>query len=155
MRGSSGGIWPAPPPCASACRPRNACRTDVGALVKGFPRPASTTVDVGGGRTNFRSPDVFSIALGGGTKIAGDGDSLTIGPRSVGYRIRDAALAEAKTEATEKAIAAGAHPDRIECLDQEDVPLAYLPGNAPRIWLKVVGSMDGRACGDRSHRRRP
>ena len=40
--------------------------TDVGALIKGFPRPASTTVDVGGVRTNFRMPDVFSIALGGG-----------------------------------------------------------------------------------------
>ena len=39
--------------------------TDVGALIKGFPRPASTTVDVGGVRTNFRMPDVFSIALGG------------------------------------------------------------------------------------------
>ena len=35
--------------------------TDVGALVSGFPRPASTTVDVGGVRTNFRMPDVFAI----------------------------------------------------------------------------------------------
>jgi len=233
--------------------------TDVGALVKGFPRPASTTVDVGGVRTNFRMPDVFSIALGGGTRIEGTGEDLRIGPQSVGYRIteeaivfgggtltttdvavglglaeigdasklghplselknikkrvnemivnavermrvspapipvlavgggsilipdqvgdlpvirpqhfavanavgaaigqisgevdrifslasktREDALAEARQEATDKAIAAGADPDSIELLDQEDVPLAYLPGNATRIRLKVVGSM--------------
>ena len=36
--------------------------TDVGAFDHD-PRPASTTVDVGGVRTNFRMPDVFSIAL--------------------------------------------------------------------------------------------
>jgi N-methylhydantoinase A/oxoprolinase/acetone carboxylase beta subunit len=235
--------------------------TDVGALVKGFPRPASTTVDVGGVRTNFRMPDVFSIALGGGTIIAGEGDAVKIGPQSVGYRItrealcfggqtltatdvavglgladvgershvgtprnqlesikekinvmilnavermrvspqpipvlavgggsilipetvgdlpvirpehfsvanavgaaigqisgevdrifslasktREEALAEARKEATDKAIAAGANPESIELLDQEDVPLAYLPGNATRIRLKVVGSMNG------------
>ena len=236
--------------------------TDVGALVKGFPRQASTTVDVGGVRTNFRMPDVYSIALGGGTIVAGEGDAMTVGPRSVGYRIldealvfggqtltatdavvglgladvgdaskvqtvatehmsraksmidtmvvnavermrvspdpipvlavgggsilmpdhvgdlpvvrpehfsvanavgaaigqisgevdrifslasttREDALAEARREATDKAIAAGATPESIELLDQEDVPLAYLPGDATRIRLKVVGSMNG------------
>ncbi len=233
--------------------------TDVGALVHGFPRPASTTVDVGGVRTNFRMPDVYSIALGGGT-IIDPAEEITIGPRSVGYRIqtegllfgggtltatdvavglgladigdpsparslgqeklqaikgkidemvtnavermrvspdpipvlavgggsilipdhvgdlpvlrpdhfsvanavgaaigqisgevdrifnlsemsRDAALEAARKEATEKAIAAGANPDTIALLDQEDVPLAYLPGNATRIRLKVVGDL--------------
>ena len=230
--------------------------TDVGALVKGFPRPASTTVDVGGVRTNFRMPDVYSIALGGGSVLGED----TVGPRSVGYRLteealcfgggvatatdvavglglaeigdpaparalgeerlraakaridgmieaaiermrisaapvpviavgggsilvperlgelevmrpenfavanavgaaigqvsgevdrvfsldaisREEALAEARREATGKAVAAGAEPDSIELLDQEDVPLAYLPGNATRIRAKVVGSL--------------
>ncbi len=235
--------------------------TDVGALVKGFPRAASTSVDVGGVRTNFRMPDVYSIALGGGTIIKGD-NPITIGPRSVGYRIteealvfggdtltatdvavglgiadigeaapaqaigaeklsaikaridemiinavermrvspdkipvlavgggsilipdhvgdlpvirpdhfsvanavgaaigqisgevdrifslsektREEALSEAREEATRKAIAAGADPKSIELLDQEDVPLAYLPGNATRIRLKVVGDLHG------------
>lgn len=236
--------------------------TDVGALVKGFPRPASTTVDVGGVRTNFRMPDVFAIGLGGGTIVSGSGDDLSVGPKSVGYRLpqealifggktlttsdvavglgladfgdktalsdiapehlqavkaktddmlmnavermrvspepipvlavgggsilvpdkigdlpvirpehfsvanavgaaigqisgevdrifslesksREEALDEARKEATDKAIAAGAKPDSITLLDQEDVPLAYLPGNATRIRLKVVGEMDG------------
>jgi len=234
--------------------------TDVGALVKGFPRAASTAVDVGGVRTNFRMPDVYSIALGGGTIIKPDAP-YTIGPESVGYRItekarvfggdtltctdvavglgladigdssalqsineqtlqlikhqidsmvgmavdrmrvsadripvlavgggsillpeeiaglpvhrpenfavanavgaaigqisgevdrifsltslsREEALEQARTEATEKAIAAGARADSISVLDQEDVPLAYLPGNATRIRLKVVGTLD-------------
>ena len=235
--------------------------TDVGALVKGFPRPASTSVDVGGVRTNFRMPDVYSIALGGGTRINPE-DANDIGPTSVGYRLldealvfggttltstdiavglgiadigdaskvqglsaeflkqckacidqmtvnavermrvssepvpvlavgggsilipekvgdlpvirpenfavanavgaaigqisgevdrifslgsvsREEALNQAREEATQKAIAAGARPDTIELLDQEDVPLAYLPGNATRIRLKVVGDLDG------------
>jgi len=234
--------------------------TDVGALVKGFPRPASTTVDVGGVRTNFRMPDVFAIGLGGGTIVSGKGEDLKIGPQSVGYRLteralifggdilttsdvavglglaefgdvaaatsldsdhlraikvrtdemlgnavermrvspdripvlavgggsvlvpntigelrvirpdhfsvanavgaaigqisgevdrifsldgltREEALAEAHREATAKAISAGAKPGTIELLDQEDIPLAYLPGNATRIRLKVVGEM--------------
>lgn len=235
--------------------------TDVGALVKGFPRPASTTVDIGGVRTNFRMPDVFAIGLGGGTIVSGTGDDLSVGPQSVGYKLtqealifggktlttsdvavglglaefgdmsalddispdhmravkartdemllnavermrvspdpipvlavgggsilvpdkvgelsvirpehftvanavgaaigqisgevdrifslesksREEALEEARKEATDKAIAAGAIPDSISLLDQEDVPLAYLPGNATRIRLKVVGDMN-------------
>jgi len=234
--------------------------TDAGALLGRFPRPASTTVEVGGVRTNFRMPDIYSIALGGGTKI--ETDPLKIGPQSVGYRIfdealvfgggqltatdiavglgiaeigdatparalgdavlrdakagidemilnavermrvspdpvpvlavgggsvlipdtvgelpvirpdhyavanavgaaigqisgevdrifsldglsREEALENARKEATGKAIAAGARPETIEVLDQEDVPLAYLPGNATRIRLKVVGDLDG------------
>lgn len=235
--------------------------TDVGAIIKGFPRQASTSVDIGGVRTNFRMPDVFSIALGGGSIVKPE-DPITVGPKSVGFRIhtegklfggntlttsdvavglgiadfgdpaparelgedrlnairdvidemilnavermrvspdkipvlavgggsilvrdhigelpvikpenfavanavgaaigqisgevdrifslekisREEALENARKEATEKAISAGAKPDSIEVLDQEDVPLAYLPGSATRIRLKVVGDLDG------------
>jgi N-methylhydantoinase A/oxoprolinase/acetone carboxylase beta subunit len=37
--------------------------SDVGSLHKGFPRPATVAVEVGGVRTNFRMPDVFSWVL--------------------------------------------------------------------------------------------
>ena len=236
--------------------------TDVGSIIKGFPRQASTSVDIGGVRTNFRMPDVYSIALGGGSIVDTTADPITVGPKSVGYRIhtegllfggntttttdiaaglgyaefgdaapakalgdetlqsvwatigemivnavermrvspekipvlavgggsilmrdtvgdlpvikpenfavanavgaaigqisgevdrifslekvsREEALEGARKEATDKAIAAGAKPETIEVLDQEDVPLAYLPGNATRIRLKVVGDLDG------------
>ena len=65
--------------------------TDVGVLVNGFPRESSVTVEIGGVRTNFRMPDLVSIALGGGTRVHAD-SSLRLGPDSVGYRITDDAL---------------------------------------------------------------
>ncbi|HUB39727.1 MAG TPA: hydantoinase/oxoprolinase family protein [Streptosporangiaceae bacterium] len=68
--------------------------TDVGVLVNGFPRESSQGVEIGGIRTNFRMPDLVTIALGGGTVLAGDreGNGLRLGPESVGYRLRDEAL---------------------------------------------------------------
>jgi N-methylhydantoinase A/oxoprolinase/acetone carboxylase beta subunit len=235
--------------------------TDVGLLHKGFPRQASTTVDVGGVRTNFRMPDVFSIGLGGGSLVEGEAPAPRIGPKSVGFdltrrarvfggdtltatdiavaagsadigdpsRVRDldavfvrgcrevigrmleaavdrsrissapipiiavgggsmlvpgrlgglevirpahfavanavgaaiaqtsgevdriysldslsreAALADAESEARRKATAAGASADSIVVTEREDVPLAYLRGNATRVRVKVVGDME-------------
>jgi N-methylhydantoinase A/oxoprolinase/acetone carboxylase beta subunit len=233
--------------------------SDVGVLVNGFPRQASTTVDIGGVRTNFRMPDVFAVGLGGGSLVSPDGTG--IGPQSVGYRItsealvfggqtltatdiivgsgkadigdaaaltdlprhtvqqalgaiertlfeavercrtsaeivpviavgggsilmperlgdlltlrpenfgvanavgaaiaqisgevdrvfslskmsREAALASAEAESRASAVAAGARAQTIEVIEREDVPLAYLPGNATRIRVRVVGDMD-------------
>ena len=235
--------------------------TDVGALHKGFPRPASVAVEVGRVRTNFRMPDVFSIGLGGGSLVveASDG-KVAVGPRSVGFRLtedalcfggdtltttdvvvaagaaeigergkvghldpgligrtrdeiarmvelaversrlspeplpvivvgggsilvgdrigdlevvkpehyavanavgaaiaqvsgeidrvyalaemgRSEALDDAKRRATEAAEAAGARPETVNIVDVEDVPLAYLPGNATRIRVKAVGEL--------------
>jgi N-methylhydantoinase A/oxoprolinase/acetone carboxylase beta subunit len=237
--------------------------TDVGLLSKGFPRQATTTVDVGGVRTNFRMPDIFSIGLGGGSIVSDREPSPEVGPRSVGFRLtqlarvfggevltatdiavaagkaqigdtsrvasldpeivaralevieqrladavdrsrlspdpipviavgggsilmparlcglavirppnfaaanaigaaiaqvsgeidrifsleklsREQALAEAEGAARERAIAAGATPDSITVTEREDVPLAYLKGNATRVRVKVVGDMDIR-----------
>jgi N-methylhydantoinase A/oxoprolinase/acetone carboxylase beta subunit len=230
--------------------------TDVGALVQGFPRQAGVAVEVGGVRTNFRMPDVYSIGLGGGSLVKND----QIGPQSVGFKLntealvfggqtltttdlavaaglaqigdssrvaalepsmveatinaiqakilaavdrvrltaapipvvlvgggvvlvrgnvgdletirpdhfaaanavgaaiaqvsgelekvylfdqisREAALQEATNEARQRAINAGASPDSLEVVEIEDVPLSYLPGNATRIRVKVVGDL--------------
>ncbi len=232
--------------------------TDIGALVSGFPREASVAVEVGGVRTNFRMPDVFSIGLGGGSLVSEP--PVRVGPRSVGYRLteearvfggdvltatdiavaagraaigdasrvrslsgsqvdealdairtmveravermrltpepvpvivvgggsilipdrvgelsvirpdhypvanavgaaiaqisgevdrvfslaempRDEAVAQAKQEAIERAIEAGADQDSTQVVDVDDVPLAYLPGNATRIRVKAVGDL--------------
>lgn len=97
--------------------------TDVGALVQGFPREASAAVEVGGVRTNFRMPDVWSIALGGGTIVRAD--PLAIGPQSVGRRIaREALVFGGETlTATDVAAAAGyarvGDPDRVRHLPPE------------------------------------
>jgi len=233
--------------------------TDVGLLQQGFPRAASTAVEIGGVRTNFRMPDLFSIGLGGGS-LVGEGAVPNVGPRSVGYEItrralvfggdtltatdiavaagravlgdpahlagldparvagalaaiermveaavercrvsavplpvvvvgggsilvpdrigalevirpahfsvanaigaaiaqtsgeidrvfsldrlsRSDAMAAAEQEARDKAVAGGAVPETLIVTEREDVPLAYLPGNATRIRVKVVGDM--------------
>jgi N-methylhydantoinase A/oxoprolinase/acetone carboxylase beta subunit len=234
--------------------------TDVGLLHQGFPRQAGTTVDIGGVRTNFRMPDVFSIGLGGGSIVEEGGSAPRIGPQSVGFRLteqarvfggqvltatdiavaagragigdrarvadltagfvgqceeiierklalavdrsrvsaepipviavgggsvlmrdrvaglnvirpahyavanavgaaiaqasgevdriysldtltREAALVDAEREARQKAVASGAAPESIVVTEREDVPLAYLRGNATRVRVKVIGDM--------------
>ena len=64
--------------------------TDVGALVKGFPREAAVAIQLAGVRTNFRMPDMVSIPLGGGTVV--EPEPFRIGPESVGYRLTEQAL---------------------------------------------------------------
>jgi N-methylhydantoinase A/oxoprolinase/acetone carboxylase beta subunit len=65
--------------------------TDVGSLRHGFPREANSVVEIGGVRTLFRMPDLLSLGLGGGTRVATE-PTLTIGPASVGYRLTEQAL---------------------------------------------------------------
>lgn len=65
---------------------------DFGALVGGFPRESGVAVDVGGVVTNFRMPDLVSVALGGGTIIRGPAGALRLGPDSVGHEITRRAL---------------------------------------------------------------
>ncbi|MFY0616092.1 hydantoinase/oxoprolinase N-terminal domain-containing protein [Shimia sp.] len=234
--------------------------SDIGILAEGFPRQASSTVDIGGVRTNFRMPDILAIGVGGGSIVAADGTQ--VGPVSVGHKIaseamvfggtaltatdvavgsgvtnigapsrvtnlqpdllktalhtihqqiergvdrcrvsadplpviavgggafllpdqlgdlevirpenasvanavgaaiaqvsgevdrifnlegatRETAMAAAEDEARNRAIQAGAIPQSIEVVEREDVPLAYLPGNATRIRVRVVGDMEG------------
>ncbi|RMF07999.1 MAG: hydantoinase/oxoprolinase family protein [Alphaproteobacteria bacterium] len=81
---------------------------DVGVLTHGFPRESSVPVDIGGVRTNFRMPDILAVGLGGGS-IVRDGEDLTVGPDSVGYRLIREGLAfggDVMT-ATDIAVAAG------------------------------------------------
>ncbi len=66
--------------------------TDVGILVNGFPRQSGVAVELGGVKTNFRMPDLVSLALGGGTIVKGVDGEAQVGPRSVGYRITKEAL---------------------------------------------------------------
>ncbi|MEM1261452.1 MAG: hydantoinase/oxoprolinase family protein [Pseudomonadota bacterium] len=61
--------------------------TDIGMLIGGFPRESSVVVDIGGVRTNFRMPDILAIGLGGGSLVSLDTDTVSVGPRSVGFRL--------------------------------------------------------------------
>ena len=67
--------------------------TDLGVIQNGFPRESGVAVTIGGVRTNFRMPDVYSIGLGGGSIVRERPDgSVTVGPDSVGYEITKKAL---------------------------------------------------------------
>ena len=96
--------------------------TDGGALVNGFPREASVSVEMAGVRTNFRMPDVFSVALGGGSVI--ETAPLRVGPASVGHRLtREAMVFGGDTlTASDLAVAGGiakmGDPDRVMGLDR-------------------------------------
>jgi N-methylhydantoinase A/oxoprolinase/acetone carboxylase beta subunit len=65
---------------------------DVGVLVNGFPRESSSGVEIGGIQTNFRMPDLITIAVGGGTIVHVDEGRLRVGPDSVGYRLTEESL---------------------------------------------------------------
>ena len=58
---------------------------------------------------------------------------------------RDEALAEARSEAINKAVAAGASPDTVEVVEIDEIPLTYLPSNATLIRVKAVGDLAQRA----------
>jgi N-methylhydantoinase A/oxoprolinase/acetone carboxylase beta subunit len=81
--------------------------TDIGQLRRGFPREANSVVEIGEVRTLFRMPDLFSLALGGGSIVPPE--PLAIGPHSVGYRLTEAALVFGgrTITATDCAVAAG------------------------------------------------
>ena len=100
--------------------------SDIGVLVKGFPREAATEVEIADVRTNFRMPDIISIGLGGGSLVVED----SVGPQSVGYELTTKALVfggETLT-ATDVAVAAGlasiGDPSRVEHLDHDLVDRA-------------------------------
>jgi N-methylhydantoinase A/oxoprolinase/acetone carboxylase beta subunit len=234
--------------------------TDVGAVTDGFPRESSVAVEIGEVKTNFRMPDLISVGIGGGSHVAVDGDEVTVGPESVGYRLteealcfggetvtatdvevasgsvdigttvpdveesvvegardyiraeveravdrmktsadpvpvvvvgggsilvsddiagasrvykpdhyevanavgvaiaqvsgevdriysldeqtREEAMEDARSEATDNAVTAGADRDSVEIVDVEEVPLSYLPGNAVRIKVKAAGALE-------------
>jgi hypothetical protein len=54
---------------------------------------------------------------------------------------REEAISLATREATTRAVSAGADPGSISIVDIEEIPLTYLPSNAIRIRIKVVGSI--------------
>src|ERR1700685_3791389 len=66
--------------------------SDVGALHKGFPHQATVAVEVGGVRTNFRMPDVYSFGLGGGSLVVDGAGGVKVGATAGGYKLITGAL---------------------------------------------------------------
>ena len=85
-------------------------------------------------------PHHFAVANAVGAAIAqvsGEIDRVY----SLAAMSRTDAIHDAEEKARAIAVASGARADSIEVVDIEDVPLAYLPGNATRVHVKVVGDL--------------
>jgi N-methylhydantoinase A/oxoprolinase/acetone carboxylase beta subunit len=85
-------------------------------------------------------PENFAVANAIGAAIAQVGGEVdrvfAIEPGR-----RDAVVDEARQEAVDRAVVAGADPASIEIVDFDEVPIPYLPGNATRIRCKAVGDL--------------
>jgi N-methylhydantoinase A/oxoprolinase/acetone carboxylase beta subunit len=112
--------------------------SDIGMLSNGFPRESAISADIGGVRTNFRMPDVWAIGLGGGT-LVDPSDGAKIGPKSVGFRLRESAYVFGGNTltATDIAVAAG----RADIGDRRRVE--KLPANLVRTALARMDALLG------------
>jgi N-methylhydantoinase A/oxoprolinase/acetone carboxylase beta subunit len=54
---------------------------------------------------------------------------------------RDQAIATAQAEAESRAVEAGARRDSLKLVELEDIPLSYLPGDARRVRVRMVGDI--------------
>jgi N-methylhydantoinase A/oxoprolinase/acetone carboxylase beta subunit len=93
------------------------------------------------GASRLIRPDHFAVANAIGAAIAQVGGEVER-VFSLDQLTRDAALDQAKSEAVDKAVAAGATASSVRIVDVEDVPLPYIPGNATRIKVKAVGDLE-------------
>ncbi len=107
-------------------------------------------IAVGGGA--FLVPDrldgvsqVIRVPHGDCANAVGAAIAQVSGETDQVYRemTREAAIAAATAQAIERAVAAGAERATLETVDIEDLPLAYLPGNALRVRVRVAGAMRG------------
>lgn len=92
------------------------------------------------GVSRVHKPDHFEVANAVGAAIAqvsGTIDRVF----SLQDRSRDEVMEEARRTAFEEAVRAGADEDSLEVVEVEEVPLAYLPGNAVRIKVKAAGRL--------------
>jgi N-methylhydantoinase A/oxoprolinase/acetone carboxylase beta subunit len=116
-------------------------------------------------RMKTEAGDVPLLAVGGGSflipdRIEGVSDVVRVPHHAVANAIgaaiaqasgevdqvfsgmtRDAALAAAQQEAEHRAVAAGARHRTLKVVDMEDIPLSYLPGDARRVRVRVVGDI--------------
>tara|TARA_R110002073_G_scaffold72537_1_gene177310 strand:- start:304630 stop:306213 length:1584 start_codon:yes stop_codon:yes gene_type:complete len=74
--------------------------SDGGILVNFFPRESTQAAQIGGVRTNFRMPDVIAVGIGGGTIVRFKNNECQLGPDSVGYKLKEKAIAFGGTTLT-------------------------------------------------------
>ena len=102
-----------------------------GAILIHEPIPGTTQVIV---------PEHADVANAIGASIAQVGGEVD---KVYAYETwgREAALEDARKQASSIAVEAGALPESVEMIDFEELPLSYMPGNAVRIRAKVAGDL--------------
>jgi N-methylhydantoinase A/oxoprolinase/acetone carboxylase beta subunit len=94
------------------------------------------------GAAEVVKPEHYEVANAIGAAIAqvsGTVDRIF----SMDSRTRASVIEEARQLARHDAIRAGADPESVEIIEVEEVPLAYLPGNAVRVKVKAAGRLGG------------
>lgn len=92
------------------------------------------------GASEVHRPENFDVANAIGAAIAqvsGRVDRIF----AMDQKSREEVLEEAKSIAIAEAIRAGAEASTIEIVEIEEIPIAYLPGNAVRIKVTVAGTL--------------
>lgn len=92
------------------------------------------------GASRVTRPGHFSVANAIGAaiaKVGGQVDHVV----SLEEKTREVALADARAEAIERCVAAGAAPSTVEVVEIDEVPLAYLPSSAVRFRVRATGEL--------------
>jgi len=107
-----------------------------------------TLIAVGGGA--FLVPDklqgvarVLRVEHGGCANAVGAAIAQVSGEVDQVFQglSRNEAIAAARQQADNRAVESGADPESLIMVEAEDTPIAYLPGNAIRVRVKVVGDI--------------
>ncbi len=92
------------------------------------------------GASEVIKPDHFEVANAIGAAISQVSGSID-GVFDVVSKGREQVIEEVKTAAMAEAVKAGADETTLEIVELEEIPLAYLPSNAVRFRVKVVGEL--------------
>jgi N-methylhydantoinase A/oxoprolinase/acetone carboxylase beta subunit len=136
-----------------------------GALLGDFDAAVRSLLEDGIESMKTRAGDLPVIAVGGGAflipqDLAGVSEVVFVEHHDVANAVgaamaqicgevdrvytdmtREAALGLATEEARDRAVAAGASVDTLTIVDVEDLPLAYMPGGARRMRVRVAGEL--------------
>jgi N-methylhydantoinase A/oxoprolinase/acetone carboxylase beta subunit len=96
------------------------------------------------GVSEVHKPAHFDVANAIGaaiSQVSGEVDRVF----ALENRSREDALRSAQEQAFSQAVRAGADPGSLELIELEEIPLAYLPGNAVRLKAKVAGRLKTEA----------
>lgn len=120
--------------------------TEIGVLLPtGFPRQAGNTYELCGVSLNFSMPHVYSIGLGGGSRVRHDESTgkTSIGPDSVGYRIDKALSFGGDTlVTTDVIVASGGAPNVGDVAKVQHLEPAILGSAQARIKVVIEAAID-------------